>query len=238
MKILALDSSSIAASVAILEEERLLTEIVINHQRTHSEKLVPMIKAALEHCSLTPSDIDIFTSTLGPGSFTGLRIGLTTIKAMAQALDKPVVGISTLQALAYQFPFCSSMICPIIDAQRESVYTALYRRQEEGLVQLMEPRVIEIKELVEILKSYQEGVLFTGDAQAKFKGTLADSLGQAATFAPEPMSMIRAAMVGELARIRAKEGKLQTASELLPIYMRKSQAEKQYEEKMKGQVSG
>ncbi len=236
MKILALDSSSVAASVAILEEDKLLSEIVINYQRTHSEKLVPMIQEALTYCGLKPKDIDIFASTLGPGSFTGLRIGITTIKAMAQALDKPVVGISTLEALAYQFPYCNKLLCPIIDAQREMVYTALYRWHDQGLEELMKPQVIELKQLVGLLKDRGQGILFSGDAVALYKSLIKDEMGAAAGFPPQSWVIARAAAVAELAHIKIAAGEVQGAADLLPIYMRKSQAEKQYEERMKGKV--
>jgi len=232
MKILVLDSSSSAATVAIMEDERLLVETVINHQRTHSEKLLPMVEAALKDCGLKPKEIDVFAVTLGPGSFTGLRIGIAAIKAMAQALGKATVGISTLDALAWNLPYVHEMICPIIDAQRDRVYTASYRWGQQGMVRLSEYEILEVAELIKQIKETGDRTIFVGDGIERFQGQLEAGLGALAVFPPKAWQFPRGTALGELARAAVERGDLVPAQDLLPIYMRLSQAEKQFEERM------
>lgn len=127
MKVLALDTSSIVASVAVMNDGILLGEYTLNHNKTHSQKLVPIIQQLLSDLELEPFDIDLFAVSKGPGSFTGLRIAITTAKAMAYALDKPIIGVPTLDILAHNISFCQHLICPIMDARNNRVYTALYK---------------------------------------------------------------------------------------------------------------
>ncbi|AKL93849.1 tRNA threonylcarbamoyladenosine biosynthesis protein TsaB [Clostridium aceticum] len=233
MKVLALDTSSIVATVAVLDDEKLMGEYIINHKKTHSEKLMPMIEEILKSCEVSPKDIDVFAVALGPGSFTGLRIGLATIKAMAQALDKPVAGVSTLEGLAFNLVHCKGLICPIIDAQQDLVYTGLYQWHQE-LSKVMEEDVVSIEDLLDTLKSRKEEVIFLGDALEKFQEQITRELGDLAIFPPKIVTMPRASSIGELAREKVKKGELKKASEVLPVYMRKSQAEKQWEERNRG----
>lgn len=233
MKILALDTSSIVATAAVMDGEKLMGEYILNHKKTHSQKLMPMLQEILESCELSPKEIDVFAVTLGPGSFTGLRIGLATIKAMAQALDRPVVGVSTLESLAFNLVYCKGLICPIIDAQRDLVYTGTYQWQQMQLSKVMEEKVISINELIAALKDRKEEVLFVGDALEKFRDLIQEEMKELAVFPPAIVRMPRASSVGELARRKAEMGEMAKASEILPIYMRKSQAEKQWEERMK-----
>ncbi|SDJ93571.1 tRNA (adenosine(37)-N6)-threonylcarbamoyltransferase complex dimerization subunit type 1 TsaB [Natronincola ferrireducens] len=232
MKMLALDTSSIVATVAILDEDKLVGEYILNHKKTHSQKLMPMIEDILKSCELTPKDIDVFAVALGPGSFTGLRIGLATIKAMAQALEKPVIGVSTLEALTYNLPYAKELVCPILDAQRDLVYTGLYQWQQGEFIKVMEEEVVTIEALLENLKTRGEKVIFLGDALEKFRGVILQELKENAIIPPAIVRMPRASSVAELASRRRRAGNLQKASEVLPIYMRKSQAENQWEERM------
>ena len=233
MKILALDTSSIVATVAILDGEKLMAEYTLNHKKNHSEKLMPILQEILNSCDLSPKDIDIFAATIGPGSFTGLRIGLATIKAMAQALDKPVVGISALEGLAFNLIHCENLICPIIDAQRDLVYSGLYQWQNGEFINTMEDHVVSIEELLKDLKDRKENIIFLGDAMEKFTELIKEELGEFAIFPPGIVRLARASSIGELARQKAKKGIFEKASEVLPLYMRKSQAEKQWEERQK-----
>ncbi|AOY75730.1 tRNA (adenosine(37)-N6)-threonylcarbamoyltransferase complex dimerization subunit type 1 TsaB [Clostridium formicaceticum] len=230
MKILALDTSSIVATVAVLDDEKLMGEYILNHKKTHSQKLMPMMEEVLKSCELSPKEIDVFAVSLGPGSFTGLRIGLATIKAMAQALDKPVVGVSTLEGLAFNLVHCEALICPIIDAQRDLVYTGGYQ-WKQGFSKVVEEEVIAIEQLLMNLKSRKEKVIFLGDALEKFRELIIRELGDLAIFPPKTLTMPRASSIGELARRKVQNGELRKASEILPVYMRKSQAEKQWEER-------
>jgi tRNA threonylcarbamoyladenosine biosynthesis protein TsaB len=238
MKILALDTSSITATVAVLEGEKLLGEYILNHKLTHSQKLIPMVEELLRSCELKPSDIDVFAVSLGPGSFTGLRIGATTIKAMAQALSKPVVGIPTLEGLAYNLPFSSEYICPMIDAQKNMVYSALYFWSGSKLQVAIPQEVFSIEKLLGELMQLGKRVIFIGDAVEKHKEALAASLGELAIFPPAFVRMPRAASVAALAAEKLKMGEAKAAGDILPIYMRKSQAESQYEERRRAKGRG
>ncbi len=233
MKILALDTSSIVATVAIMDGEKLMAEYTLNHRKTHSQKLMPILDELLKTCQLRPRDIDVFGVSLGPGSFTGLRIGLATIKAMAQALDKPVVGVSTLEGLAHNLAYSKDRICPIIDGQRDLVYTGLYQWDRDGLKGICQDKVIPIRDLLEKLKADGEAIIFVGDAVDKFKGQIEEKMGSLAIFPPSMFAIARASSIAQLTRIRALQGKLSGVHDILPIYMRKSQAEKQWEERMK-----
>ncbi|AFS77348.1 peptidase M22, glycoprotease [Gottschalkia acidurici 9a] len=159
MKVLAIDTSSTVASCAIMDDEKLLGEVILNDKTTHSQKLLPMIKQVLENCKLKPEDIDIYGAAIGPGSFTGLRIGVATIKSLAHAVEKRVVGVSSLEALALNIPFSQSLIVPIMDARRDRVFTAIYKWETEELKTIMEPDVIELSELITILKE-KENLLY------------------------------------------------------------------------------
>src|SRR3989339_1180270 len=152
MKILAIDTSGIIAAVAVLDESKLLAEYILNHKKTHSVKLMPMIKEIISNLDLTLSEIDVFAASNGPGSFTGLRIGITTIKSMAYALKKPVISVPTLDALANNINKTDNLICPIIDARNNQVFTALYEWKDKKLIKITDYMGIDIKELVNIIK--------------------------------------------------------------------------------------
>lgn len=231
MKILALDTSSVTATVALLDNDKLMGEYTLNHKKTHSQKLMPMIEELLNSCNVTPKEIDVFAVSLGPGSFTGLRIGIATITAMAQALDKMVVGVPTLEALAYNLFNSGGLICPIIDAQRDLVYTGLYQWIEGNMVEIMEQQVINIDGLINILKEKKEKIFFVGDALEKFNENLKDGLGEQFSVPPSKFLIPSASSVAEVAKIKIEKGII---GDIAPIYMRKSEAEVQYEKRMKG----
>ena len=151
MKILALDSSATVATVALFEDGRLLAEFTLNNGNTHSETLLPMVEAVLKMYGETPDGIDVFAVTTGPGSFTGVRIGAATIKGLAFGTDKPCVEVSTLEAIAENLAFRDGLICPVMNARRSQVYTALFRSKDGVLTRLMEDSAISIEELDELL---------------------------------------------------------------------------------------
>ena len=232
MNILTIDTSSIVASVAIGDEQKLIAEYTINHKKTHSQKLLPMVDEMLKSCDLKAKDIDVFGVSLGPGSFTGLRIGITTAKVMAQALDKPVVGISTFEGLAYNVPYFGGLICPIIDAQRESVYSAIYSWKDNELLTLREADVLEINDLIDIIKDMNRQVIFLGDGVEKFKPIIDENIREISSFSTSNLMFPRAGAILDLVRKKYEHGLFNKAHEILPIYMRKSQAEVQYEARM------
>ncbi len=238
MKILALDTSSVVATVAVMADEKLVGEYSLNHKMTHSQRLIPMIEELMTGCELKPKDIDIFATSLGPGSFTGLRIGAATIKAMAQALEKPVVGIPTLEALAYNLPYSGISVCPIIDAQKNLVYTAQYTWQGSSFFENQKQEVTEIEELLKRLGDLKERVIFLGDAVDKHRELIEAELKELAIILPAALRMPKASSVALLARERYRRGEVGEAAQLIPIYMRKSQAENQYEERLKAMGDG
>lgn len=233
MKVLALDTSSMVASVAVMDDEKLIGEYIINHERTHSQKLMPMIDELLRSCGLTMEAIDLVAVAEGPGSFTGLRIGVATAKGLAHAMDIPVVGVSTLDALAFNLPFCQGLICPLLDARRNQVYTALYQWNGGDLHRIEAPMAVALEEFIEKLLERPEKVVFVGDGVEKYRKILWDQLGERVVLPPSTVKMPRASSVAQLALQKAQAGEVESFYALVPDYLRKSEAERQYEEKRK-----
>lgn len=231
MKILAIETSSMVASVALLDDDKLVAEYIINRKKTHSEQLLPIIEDLLERCEIDIGEVDAVAVASGPGSFTGLRIGGATAKGLAHALGKPVVGVPTLDGLAFNLPFCEGMVCPIMDARRDQVYTALYRWEEGNFYQVYPHKAMAIEELVEELMDREERVIFLGDGVPVHMEYLQQKLGARALFAPRSAGRQRASSIGELAFQMLKEGRGQDCREFTPFYLRKSQAEREYEKK-------
>lgn len=231
MKILALDTSSITATVALLDDNKLIGEYTLNYKKDHSQRLMPMIEGLLRACDTGVKEIDVFAVSLGPGSFTGLRIGIATMATMAQALDKQIVGVPTLEALAHNLHHINGLICPIIDGQRDQVYTGLYRWLNGKLVEIMENQLIKIDRLIDILGEKEDKIYFLGDGLDRFAESLREGLGDHFLLPPARLQIPSASTLGQVAKNKIKEGIL---LDIVPIYMRRSQAEIQYEKKMKG----
>ncbi len=231
MKILAVDSSASVASAAIAEGDKLICEFTLNHKKNHSEKLMPMIDELFQSAQLMPGDIDLFAVANGPGSFTGLRIGVATVKGLAHALQKPTVGISTLLAMAYNLPFCEYMLSPIMDARRAQVYNGVYQWQKGTVKEIIQPRAVSIAECIGELRKNGEPVVFLGDGVPMHKDFIREQLGDQAIFAPQNCNMQRAASVALAAAEIYKTGNYQNYYELAPMYLRKPQAERELEEK-------
>ncbi len=227
MKILAVDTSAQVASCALVEEDKLICECVLNNGLTHSQTLMPMIDDVFKKSKMTPADIDIYAVSNGPGSFTGLRIGVTTVKGLAHATEKLVVGINTLEALAYNVPFCPHIIVPIMDARREQVYNAFYRYENGRVREVVPPRAIALADCIDELMEYGEKAVFVGDGVAVHKERIKEIMGDMALFAPQIANAQRASAVAEAAK--GKDG--MHYSELVPVYLRKSQAEREAEER-------
>ena len=213
MRVLAIDTSSNVATVAVMEDELLLGEYILNHKKTHSQKIMTMIEQILSELELTVRDIDIFAAAIGPGSFTGLRIGVATVKALAHATGKPVVSVGTLEALAYNVPYAEHIIVPIMDARRDNVFTASYI-WDEGFKEIGEPEAISIGDGVKVHREY-----------------IKEKLGDKAIFPPANALNSRASSVAALALDKAKRGETQSYLEMKPYYIRKSQAERELEER-------
>lgn len=229
MKILAVDTSANTATVCITDEDKLIAERTVNYKKTHSETLMPMIDGAIKGAGLNITDIDVFAVADGPGSFTGLRIGVSAVKGMAHALDKPVVTISTLEAMAYGIYMSEDIISPIMDARRSQVYNGVYTWRCGEFLELSSPRALSIEECVEDLLKYQKRVIFLGDGVLVHKEYITSKMGDMAVFAPPSVNGPRASALA--ARIAWHEKK--SCYDVAPFYLRKPQAERELEERSK-----
>lgn len=230
MRVLSIDTATEAASCAILEDSKLLGEINFNFGKQHSVILMPMIDKLLSSLNMDIDSIDGFVSSKGPGSFTGLRIGMSTIKGLSFGANKPFISVSTLDALAYNLAYSKGLICPILDALRNNVYTALYTFEGEKLNRISDYMVISIDELISKIKD-EESIYFIGDGTTKFKELLKNNLSNA-YFAPAHLNFARASSLGELGLNLLKSGIKEDLNTTTPIYLRKSQAEREYDKKM------
>ncbi len=237
MRVLSVDSSTATASCAVIEDGKLLGEISFNDKKQHSVILMHQIDYLLKGLNLDISAIDGFVISSGPGSFTGLRIGAASIKGLAQGLNKPLVGISSLDCLAYNLAYTDGIICPILDALRDNVYTALYKFSDGNLVRLTDYMAIHIDELIILIQSQEDKkVCFIGDAIPKFKDKLEKSF-IGAHFAPAHLNFPRASSLGELGLEKLKNNSNDDLLSFSPIYLRKSQAEREYEAKVRMSVN-
>ncbi len=228
MIILGMDTSSVNATVAVMNDKKLVAEYIISNDRIHSVIIMPLLEDMLGKCGLKLSDVDVFASVTGPGSFTGLRIGIATIKTLAQACNKPVVGVTSLESLAANFVLCrDTVICPIIDARHEEVYNALY----ENGVCTVQPRVISLDELFAELSATGKNVVFCGDGVLNYSDKITSAQCDKWTIAPQHLSMQKASSLCAVAYERASKGELDNLYALLPLYLRRSQAEREQERK-------
>lgn len=230
MKILAIDTSTSAASAALIDKENLCCEYILNDGKKHSEKLINLIDMVVTSCGFSVNDIDIFAFSTGPGSFTGLRVGASAIKGIAQALNKPIIGVPTLDGLAYNLWGYEGYICPILDAQRNMVYSSLYTFRHGELEKLKDYYAIEINDLINELNSIDKDLIFLGDGVPIFKDEIEKSLKRV-LFAPTGSNYPRASSVASLALIKHQKGEGSNYNDLRIHYIRKSQAEVEYEKK-------
>lgn len=230
MKLLAIDSSSIAGSVALFEDGKIKYEDISHDKRTHSETLLPMIAKLKEESGLDLSTIDAIAITGGPGSYTGLRIGSATAKGLGLALDKPIINVPTMEALAYNVAGSKYLVCPMMDARRERVFTGLYKFNDGKLEVVKDQCVLTIDELV---SEIDEPVLFLGDGVDAYKEMLDEKIKVEHFFAEEDDNSVKASSFVKLAKVFFDEGKVESADEHKPNYLMLSQAERELKEKQK-----
>jgi len=230
MRILAIESSSLVASVAIVEDGVTLAEYTANFKMTHSQTLLPMIDSMVSLFGIDLATIDAIAVSGGPGSFTGLRIGSATAKGLGLALKKPLIHVPTLDGTAYNLYGARGLICPIMDARRNQVYTGIYRFEQEFEV-VMEQDAMDMGELIEKLNAMGERVIFLGDGVPVHEKKIRECMAVPFDFAPAHMNRQRAASVATLGAVYFTEGKIETAAEHGPDYLRKSQAEREREER-------
>lgn len=237
MKVLAIDSSGLTATVAVVEDSLTIAEFTMNYKKTHSQTLLPMIDHMADMIELDLATIDAIAVAGGPGSFTGLRIGSATAKGLGLALNKPLIHIPTVDGLAYQIHGYEGIICPIMDARRNQVYTGLYtfeKKESEYEFKVIEEQMaIAVSELVDKLNAYGKSVMFLGDGVPVYEKVLEEGLKVPYSFAPSYMNRQRAAVVGALGIEYYKKGNYETAMEHQPDYLRVSQAERERAEREK-----
>ncbi len=239
MRILSIDSSGLVASVAILDEDTLVAEYTINHKKTHSQTLLPMVDEIFKMTEIDKQSLDAIAIAAGPGSFTGLRIGAATAKGLGQALNIPLISVPTVDGLAYNLVGSNDLICPLMDARRSQVYTGLYTFEKDEFKVLLPQCAIGIDEIINKINEMGTPVVFLGDGVPVNNEYIQNNCKVNYTFAPANASRQRAASVACLAykyyeneafsSIRKVE-----AFDFVPEYLRLSQAEREMLEKEKG----
>lgn len=232
MIVLSIDSATDAATAAVVSDDQILGEMNFANKKQHSVLIMPMIDGLLKSLDLTINDIDGFVISKGPGSFTGLRIGMATIKGLSFGSSKPYVSISSLDSLAYNLYGTNGIICPIMDALRENVYCGLYKFENGEMIKIMDYDRLSLEELVSKLKEFNEPVYFVGDGTKKYGELLKNSL-ENCFFAPNNLNYTRASSLGELGIKLLSQGISDDINASNPLYLRKSQAEREYDEKLK-----
>jgi tRNA threonylcarbamoyladenosine biosynthesis protein TsaB len=230
MLILTIDSSTKVGSVSLINDDKLVGERLLNLKLNHAPRLMPEIISIVDKCGFSREDLTGIGVTVGPGSFTGTRIGVATAKTLAQSLDIPIVGVSTLKGLASSLKYVTGYICPMIDARRNRVFTALYQGTgsiEEQFVSQTEESLIDIDDLLEELAEIKEPIYFVGQIVAEHRSKIEAAI-EDARFVERSYQVPRAGNLADLALAKLVEGKEDELFELTPNYLRRSQAEIQW----------
>ena len=222
MKILALETATMAGSAAIVQDEELPGEIRVNISVAHAERLMPSIEYLLNASRISIKDIDAFAVSIGPGSFTGLRIGLSTAKGFSYSTGKPIISVPTLDAFARALPFCPHSICPMLDARKNEVYAGLYKWESGICTKIVSETAINP---ADFLRQIKGPIVFMGEGARIYKKLIEEVLGDAALFAPASKMIPSASAVGEIALEKFKKGIIADPVSLSPFYLRKSEAE-------------
>lgn len=232
MKVLGIDTSSNATSIAVIEDNKLICEYTVNTKTTHSQKLMPMIENMLKISEVNVNDMDMIAICQGPGSFTGLRIGMATAKALSHVNNLPIVGVNSLELLAGNMDLSDKKICSILDAQRTQVYMGQYKFENNKLVEIKSVDVVEIDELLEELKSSNEEWILVGEAVYKYEDKIKEIQN---IYLPAPSHNVnKASSLCTIAMNKYNQNiDVYDCYTINPVYIRKSQAEVQYDEKMK-----
>jgi tRNA threonylcarbamoyladenosine biosynthesis protein TsaB len=224
MRVFAIDTSTMFGGVAVMDDlSGLIVEVRLNVKSTYSERLMTTVDYALKKSGYKLSDIDFFAVSTGPGSFTGLRIGLSTVKGFAYATGKPIVSVPTLEALAYNFPFCLYPVCTLLDARKKEVYAALFKWEDEGFIRLISEDSIRIDRFLERLSV--EKAVFTGDGAILYRDKILSILNKRAFFAPPDKMLPSPAHVASIGMKKALNGEFSEPISLIPSYIRRSEAE-------------
>ncbi len=229
MYILGIETSTKTGSVAVMSENGVLAQYSLNIEVTHSERLMSTVDRVLKDTGLAVSQIDGFAVAIGPGSFTGLRIGVSTVKGLALATGKPVAAVPTLRALAWNVAHAAYPVCPMLDARKNEVYAALYRYNGMNLVQVMPEAVMSLARLGDRITGT---TVFTGEASFLYREEIAKQFGESALFAPKSAILPSAAAVAEIGLDMIRNGGQADPDGLAPLYIRKPEAEVAWEKRM------
>lgn len=231
MKILGVDSSGLVASVALVEDANLIAEYTVNYKKTHSQTLLPMLDEIVKMTDTDLATIDAIAVAKGPGSFTGLRIGTATVKGLGLALDKPLIGVPTVEGLAMNLCETSELVCPLMDARRNQVYTGIYRFRNGNMEIVKEQIAIALQDIMDALNRIGEPVVFLGDGVPVYEEQIHQGMEVPYRFAPAHLNKQRAAAVAVRAMEYYRQGRLEDADAFAPDYLRLSQAERERMEK-------
>jgi len=230
VNILGIETSTKTGSVAIVSEDGVVAQYSLNIEVTHSERLMSTIDRVLKDTGLAVHDLDGFSVAIGPGSFTGLRIGLSTVKGLALATGRPIAAVPTLQALAWNLPYCAYPVCTLLDARKNEVYASLYRFAGTALVQILPEAAMSIFRLA---GQISEKVVFTGEGSRIYRNGIQELFGERAVFAPHSAVLPSGAKVAEIGLDMIKSGRQAEPDRLTPLYIRRPEAEVAWEKKEK-----
>ncbi len=232
MKLLGIDSSGLAASVSLVFDGIMVAEYTTNFKKTHSQTLLPMIDEIVRMTSIDLKEIDAIAVAAGPGSFTGLRIGSSTAKGLGLVLKKPIIPVPTVEGLAYNLYGASDLICPIMDARRNQVYTGIYEFKGDNFNIISDQKAVEVEDLIIELNTLNRKVIFLGDGVPVYKEIIESKMVSEYTFAPAHMAIQKAGAVCCRAEVLYQTGIMETAADHKPDYLRLSQAERERKEKL------
>lgn len=224
MKILSIDTASNLCTVSILEQKKCIKEIILDDVRNHSEKIMPVIEQALRETALTLKDIELIVCDIGPGSFTGIRIGVGTVLAFQDSLKIPCIGISSLESLAYNVDY-DGLICSLIDAKNDNVYFGLFERKNNAITQIGNLEFKNINDAILLLQSQSLPIIFVGDGSVANKELIKKSIQNSIFYGKNTLSSFSLGIAGYESYING------VFSSPMPLYLRKSQAERTLEEK-------
>ncbi len=238
MKILALESSGLVASVAVYRDGCLMGEFSTNFKKTHSQTLLPMLDQLVKMLGMDLSELDAVAVSGGPGSFTGLRIGSATAKGLGLALNIPLISVPTVDSLAYNLYGNEQVICPMMDAKRQQVYTGLYTFEDGHMKVLASQKPMDVRDMLCAINELGRPVIFLGDGVPVYETVIQELCKVEFSFAPPHLNRQRAGALASLAALYYKNGQIQTADEHKPDYLRLSQAERELAEKQAAASAG
>jgi tRNA threonylcarbamoyladenosine biosynthesis protein TsaB len=229
MYVLGIETSTKTGSVAVISDSGVIAQYSLNIEVTHSERLMSTVDRVLKDTGITLSQFDGFAVAIGPGSFTGLRIGVSTVKGLAFASGRPVAAVPTLYALAWNVPHAACPVCPLLDARKNEVYAAVYASDGVSLNRTVPESVVPLSRLGDLVSGR---TVFTGEASLLYRADIEKMFGSAALFAPRSAVLPAAAAVAEIGLEMIRTGRQADADSLVPLYIRRPEAEVAWEKRM------